>query len=70
MQPEYKMDRTAFEILSFEEADRRMNDHRNMNWQERLLLLRYLNSIAYGYANDEEPKMDKTVFSMGKSING
>lgn len=69
MLPDYKMDRTAFEILSFEEADISMNNHRNMTWQERLLLLRYLNSIAYGYAGGEEPRMDKTIFTLGTIIH-
>jgi hypothetical protein len=69
MLPEYKMDKTVFETLTFEEADRRMNDHRHLTWQERILLLRYLNSIAYGYVNSEEPRMDKTIFSIGKIID-
>ena len=66
---DYKFDRTAFEILTFEEADNRMNDHRHLSWKERLHLARHLISIAYGYLKQEEPQMDKTVFSMRKIHN-
>ena len=66
---DYKFDRTAFEMLSFEEADKRTNDHRHLSAQERLQLARYLISIAYGYVNGSEPKMDKTVLSiLGSSL--
>jgi hypothetical protein len=63
---EYKFDRNAFEILSFKEADERINSHRHLTWQERLRLARYLISISYGFVNGVEPRMDKTAFSMRK----
>ncbi len=69
MKPQYKLDRTAFEVLSFEEADKKINDHHDMSWQERLQLLRYLNSIAYKYVNEEEPKLDKTIFIARKVMH-
>jgi hypothetical protein len=70
MKPQYKLDRTAFEVLTFEEADIKMNNHRDMSWQERLQLLRYLNSIAYKYVNSTEPILDKTIFSARKQTHG
>lgn len=66
MQELFKMDKTAFEMLSFKEADKKMNDYKNITWQERLLILQHLNSIAYGYVNSSKPQMDKTVFSARK----
>jgi hypothetical protein len=69
MMSNFKFDRNAFTILSFEEADKATNDHRHLTWQERLRLARYLISIAYGYVNNEEPKMDKTAFSIRKIHN-
>lgn len=69
MKPQYKLDRTAFEVLTFEEADRKINDHSDMSWQERLQMLLYLNSIAYKYVNSEEPRLDKTIFSARKVMH-
>jgi hypothetical protein len=64
---ELKMDRTAFWAG-------KMNDQTERNrvfWSkktldERLAAAAYLNSIAYGYPLDSPPRMDRTVFSMGK----
>lgn len=66
MKEYYKPDRTSFSMLSFNEADKEFNDHRNLSWQERFLLHQYLNAIAYGYAGTEAPGMDKTIFTYGK----
>lgn len=62
----YRLDRTHFEALTFEEADKNINNHKHMSWKERLQLLLYLNSIAYGYANNKTPKMDKQIFRARK----
>lgn len=62
-----KMDKTVF---SFYKKEEEPNDF--LYWQsksvaERLRVAAYLNSIAYGYDINHPPKMDKTVFSMGKN---
>ncbi|MGB4847760.1 MAG: hypothetical protein WBP41_07550 [Saprospiraceae bacterium] len=62
----FKLDRTHFQILSFEQVDKELNDHSSMDWKERLLLHQYLNSIAYGYLNQEIPRLDRTVFQARK----
>jgi len=59
---DFKLDRNHFQILSFDQADKELNDHSSMDWKQRLLLHQYQNSIAYGYLNQEMPKLDRTVF--------
>ena len=66
----YKLDRNSFQILSFEQADKELNDHSTMDWKQRLLLHQYLNSIAYGYLNQEIPRMDRTKFEARKFSDG
>lgn len=60
------MDRTHFEILTFDEADKSINDHKDMSWKERMRLLLYLNSIAYGYVTHSPPIMDRHAFESRK----
>ncbi len=67
MQQPYRLDRTKFSILSYKEADKEFNNHWDMSWQERFRLHQHLNAAAYGYAGSEPPRMDKTVFSYGKT---
>src|SRR6185503_13520847 len=40
MEP-FKLDRNSFQILSFEEADKELNDHSSMDWKQRLILHQY-----------------------------
>lgn len=70
MENQYKLDRSKFSILSFEEADKEFNDYSQVSWQERFRIHQHLNSIAYGYAGKKAPEMDKTVFSCGKIKDG
>lgn len=70
MEDSFKLDRNQFSILSFEEADKEFNDYTALSWQERFRIHQYLNSIVYGYAGKEPPKMDKTIFSYGKLTDG
>ncbi len=62
----YRMDKSAFKIQTFEEADDAMRDYSNHSIQERLRIYWYLTSIAYKFDLDNPPRMDKTVFSMKK----
>jgi hypothetical protein len=64
---ELKMDRTAFwagKISDQTERNRIFWSEKTLN--ERLAAAAYLNSIAYGYPLDSPPRLDRTVFSMGK----
>jgi hypothetical protein len=64
---ELKMDRTAFwagKISDQTERNRVFWSKKTLD--ERLAAAAYLNSIAYGYPLDSPPRMDRTVFSMGK----
>ena len=41
-----------------------------LDWKQRLRLAMYLNSIAYGYAGQEMPMMDRTAFQARKFSDG
>ena len=62
----YRMDKTAFSVRTFEEADNAMRDYSNHTFRERLHIYWYLTSIVYKFDLNNPPKMDKTVFSMRK----
>ena len=66
----FRFDRNHFSILSFEQADKEIKDYSELSWQDRFRIHQYLNSIAYGYAGQEAPAMDKTIFSFGKTEDG
>lgn len=70
MDKELRLDRNQFSILSFEQADKEINDYSQLSWQERFRIHQYLNSIAYGYAGQEPPVMNKKIFSFGKLEDG
>jgi len=57
-------------MLTLQEADEEWNDHSQLDWKQRLRLALYLNSIAYGYAGQEMPAMDRTVFQARKLADG
>ena len=58
----YRLDRTAFQALTFEEADKQINYSKDLKEEERINQFNYLMSIAYGFLNEEWPKMDRTHF--------
>ncbi len=62
----YRMDKTAFKIQTFEEADDAMRNYTNHSIKERLEIAWYLTSVAYKFDINNPPRMDKTVFSMKK----
>ena len=67
---DYRLDRGHFQILTLQGADDEWNDHSQLDWKQRLRLALYLNSIAYGYAGQEMPVMDRTVFQSRKLSDG
>jgi hypothetical protein len=66
MPKKYRMDKTAFKLQTVEEADDAMRNYANTTPGERLRIYWYLTSIAYKFDLDNPPRMDKTVFKMGK----
>ena len=65
-QKKYRLDKTAFQAMSVEEADDYMRDYRSYSWKERLKVSFYLTSLAYGFDINHPPKMDKTIFQAAK----
>ena len=63
---EYRLDKTAFKIRSFEEADNYMRNYKKYNWHDRLVISLYLTSIAYKFDINNPPRLDKSVFKMIK----
>ncbi len=66
----YRLDKTAFQAMTVQEADDYMRDYRKSNWKERLKISFYLTSLAYGFDINNPPKMNKTVFNALKNTNG
>ena len=62
----YRLDKTAFQAMSVEEADDYMRDYKNYHWKERLKVSFFLTCLAYGFDVNNPPKMDKTIFSTSK----
>lgn len=62
----FQIDRTAFAALSFEEADKQMNDTTSNTWKERLEIANRLIAIAYNFPLHNPPRMDKTFFETRK----
>ena len=64
---EIRMDKTAFWAGKMSQQTERNRVYwKGKTLDERLAAAAYLNSIAYGYPLDAPPRLDKTVFSMGK----
>ena len=60
-----KNDLPAFDARAAVEAEKNQHgDYKTLTVRERLIVANYLNSIKYGYPENEPPRMDKTVFSM------
>jgi hypothetical protein len=66
---DYKFDRTAFKMMTFEEADAANVYSKNTSYSERLRQAYYLISMAYGFSMDNQPKIDKACFSSRKLHN-
>lgn len=62
----YKLDRTAFKIQTFEEADNDRNYWLSKTPWERLLAAWFLSCTAYGLDPEKPQKLDRTAFSIRK----
>ncbi|HVK97984.1 MAG TPA: hypothetical protein VM368_09205 [Flavisolibacter sp.] len=58
----YRLDRTAFEALSFDDANKKIQSSVHLNQQERFNQFNYLMAVAYGFLGKPWPKMDRTAF--------
>jgi outer membrane protease len=59
----YRLDRTAFKAQTVDEATKADAAYsKTLTWQERLKISNYLNSVAYGYSENDPPRLDKTIF--------
>lgn len=56
------MDKTAFKMQTFEEADDAMRNYTNHSVKERLEIAYYLTSVAYQFDLEHPSRMDKTIF--------
>jgi hypothetical protein len=63
---QYRLDRTAFQMLSFEEADASMHASNAVTQEERFRYFNYLMSIAYRFLGEPWPAMEKTFFEKRK----
>lgn len=61
----YKFDRTAFKIKTFAESDAD-NVDLSLSLDESVRQAWYLISKAYGFDVSNPPRMDKTIFRIGK----
>jgi hypothetical protein len=63
---EQRLDRTAFKHQSAKEASDQVRYWRLKTDAERLQAGYYLSLRAFGYDPENEPRLDRTVFSMHK----
>ena len=66
---DYKFDRNAFKIQTFQEADRANIFDKETSYVERLRQAYYLISQAYGFSMSDQPRLDKSHFSSRKLSN-
>jgi hypothetical protein len=56
--------------MSFEEADREINDYKKNTPKERLEVANRLIAVAYNFPLNNPPKMDKNFFEARSLNNG
>ncbi|MEL6717671.1 MAG: hypothetical protein AAFO82_07165 [Bacteroidota bacterium] len=64
-QPTFRLDRTKFQMQTFEEADFNLHEEPK-NYIECLRDAHYLISVAYNFDINHPPRLDRTIFSMRK----
>lgn len=64
----FKLDRSSFQVLSFKEADKQINDTKSLSIEERIKQFNYLMSVAYRFFGKPWPKMDRTHFEKKKRL--
>ena len=66
---EYKFDRSAFRIMTFQESDAANKFDKDVSYADRLRQAYYLISKAYGFTLADQPKLDRNYFSIRKMNN-
>ena len=66
MNTEKKLDRTAFKMQKAKEASNTVEYWRQQSDADRLRAAYHLSLRAYGYDPSNEPRLDRTKFSMCK----
>lgn len=66
---EYRFDRSAFRMMTFNEADKANVYDKNIPYAERLRQAYFLISKAYGFSMTDQPKLDRSYFSSRKQNN-
>ena len=66
---DYKFDRTAFKMQTFNEADRSNIFDKTVSYSERLRQAYFLISQAYGFSMSNQPKLDRNHFTSRKLNN-
>jgi len=66
---EYKFDRSAFRVMTFQESDAANKFGKEVSYAERLRQAYYLISKAYGFTMSNQPRLDKKYFSIRKVNN-
>lgn len=69
MKDQNKLDRTAFQAMTVEQADTYQRDYSQESMEKRLEIALDLTSIAYNFDVNNPPRMDKSVFSVGSRID-
>ena len=62
----YRLDKTAFQAMTVQEADDYQRDYRIYSVEKRLEIALYLTSMAYQFDFHNPPRMDKTMFQTEK----
>lgn len=57
-----RLDKTVFKKQCFQDAANHQSAYRQMDSVERAESFNYLMSVAYGFAGQNWPRMDKTIF--------
>ena len=70
MKDNFSLDRTQFSKMTFEQADKAINDYRFNTAAERLEIANRLIAIAYNFPLNEPPGMDKNFFEARSLKNG
>lgn len=65
----YRLDRSAFRMMSFKEADNANVFDKDVPLAERLRQAYYLVAQAYGFSLQVPPRLDRTCFSSRKMNN-
>jgi hypothetical protein len=64
----YKLDRTAFQALSYEEAEKQITSSINFSIDDRINHFNYLMSVAYRFFGEQWPPMDRFHFEKKKRL--